>query len=90
MSKLASEESPLAEHMMLEERAYIFSDCSSFSSSLVVTETLDASTRPSLVRMPTDGALLLMDSMAYSTCMSLPSGVNVVVLESYLLDIWNI
>lgn len=39
--------------------------------------------------LPTDAPVLLIASIAYSICCNLPSGVNVVVLESYRLDILN-
>ncbi len=37
--------------------------------------------------VPIEEPVLLIASTAYSICCSLPSGVKVVVLESYLLDI---
>jgi len=43
----------------------------------------------SLVNTPIAEAYLLMFSKAYSTYYSLPSGEKVVVLESYLLDIFQ-
>jgi len=39
--------------------------------------------------IPTDDPVLLMASIAYSICCNRPSGVKVVVLESYRLDILN-
>ena len=45
-----------------------------------------ARTTPSLAKMPTAAPALDMASIAYSTWYSLPSGLKMVVRESYLLD----
>ena len=56
------------------------------SRRLEISSLTVARTMPSLVRIPMEEPVLLMASIAYSTCIRRPSGEKVVVFESYLRD----
>jgi hypothetical protein len=69
--------------------AYIFSEITDSSSKKETSYFSVARITPWLVRTPIEDPVLLIASIAYSICCKRPSGVKVVVFESYRLDIFE-